>query len=153
MCAAAINFVLIGAIIAAILFSAAWKPGVDFDVWGTHVALQNLARDAALIAIALLSLWLTPNEHREANGFSWEPIREVAILFAAFSSPSSRSWRCCRPARQASFAPLLESGDGQRRFAARGRVFLDDRHAVGLPRQCADLSRVLRARGRRCARN
>ena len=25
---------------------------------------------------------LTPVEHREANGFSWEPIREVAILFA-----------------------------------------------------------------------
>ena len=33
--------------------------------------------------IAVLSLWLTPDEHREANGFSWEPIREVAILFAA----------------------------------------------------------------------
>jgi Na+/H+ antiporter NhaD/arsenite permease-like protein len=25
---------------------------------------------------------LTPEEHREVNGFSWEPIREVAILFA-----------------------------------------------------------------------
>ena len=25
---------------------------------------------------------LTPNEHRETNGFTWEPIREVAILFA-----------------------------------------------------------------------
>ena len=25
---------------------------------------------------------LTPNEHREANGFTWEPIAEVAILFA-----------------------------------------------------------------------
>jgi Na+/H+ antiporter NhaD/arsenite permease-like protein len=35
-----------------------------------------------LILIALLSLWLTPEAHREANGFSWEPIREVAILFA-----------------------------------------------------------------------
>jgi Na+/H+ antiporter NhaD/arsenite permease-like protein len=30
----------------------------------------------------LLSLWLTPDEHREANGFSWEPILEVALLFA-----------------------------------------------------------------------
>src|SRR5437899_12475726 len=32
--------------------------------------------------MALLSLALTPNEHRESNGFTWEPIAEVAILFA-----------------------------------------------------------------------
>jgi Na+/H+ antiporter NhaD/arsenite permease-like protein len=77
-----INLALIAAIIGFILLSATWKPGIVFDVYGTPVALQNLARDAALIVIALLSLWLTPNEHREANGFTWEPIREVAILFA-----------------------------------------------------------------------
>jgi Na+/H+ antiporter NhaD/arsenite permease-like protein len=77
-----INFVLIAGIIAAILMSAAWNPGIAFDVFGTPVALQNLARDGVLVAIALLSLALTPNEHRESNGFSWEPIREVAILFA-----------------------------------------------------------------------
>jgi Na+/H+ antiporter NhaD/arsenite permease-like protein len=29
-----------------------------------------------------LSLTLTPDEHREANGFTWDPIAEVAILFA-----------------------------------------------------------------------
>ena len=39
-------------------------------------------RDVALIIIALVSLWLTPDEHRAANGFTWEPIREVANLFA-----------------------------------------------------------------------
>jgi Na+/H+ antiporter NhaD/arsenite permease-like protein len=39
-------------------------------------------RDGALVLIAILSLALTPNEHREANGFTWEPIVEVAILFA-----------------------------------------------------------------------
>src|SRR6185437_8251007 len=32
--------------------------------------------------LAILSLALTPNEHREANGFGWAPIVEVAILFA-----------------------------------------------------------------------
>ena len=77
-----VNFILIGGIIACILMSALWKPGIEFDVFGTHVSLQNLARDVALVCIALLSLWLTPNEHRVSNGFSWEPIREVAILFA-----------------------------------------------------------------------
>jgi Na+/H+ antiporter NhaD/arsenite permease-like protein len=39
-------------------------------------------RDATLVLTALLSLWLTPNEHRAANGFTWDPIREVAKLFA-----------------------------------------------------------------------
>lgn len=78
-----INLVLIAAIIGAILVSAIWKPGIVFNVYGTPVELQNLARDAVLLLTALLSLWLTPDEHREANGFTFEPIREVAILFAA----------------------------------------------------------------------
>ena len=77
-----INFLLIGGVIAAILVASLWKPGIAFDVYGTTVQLQELIRDGTLVAIAILSLVLTPNEHREANGFTWEPIREVAILFA-----------------------------------------------------------------------
>ena len=52
-------------------------------ILGTRLETQNLARDGALIVIALASLWLTPDEHRAANGFTWEPIAEVAKLFAA----------------------------------------------------------------------
>ncbi|MGB7258912.1 MAG: sodium:proton antiporter [Pseudolabrys sp.] len=77
-----VNLPLIAAIIGAILLSAAWKPGIEFSIYGTDVALQNLVRDGALIVVALLSLWLTPNEHRAANDFTWEPIVEVAKLFA-----------------------------------------------------------------------
>ena len=77
-----INLPLIAAIIGAILLSAAWKPGVSLTIYGTAVDLQNLARDGALIVIALLSLWLTPDEHRAANDFTWEPIKEVAKVFA-----------------------------------------------------------------------
>jgi len=77
-----VNLVLIAAIVAAILGSAVWKPGVTFDVYGTRLELQDILRDAALVLIAILSLVLTPNEHREANGFTWEPIGEVTILFA-----------------------------------------------------------------------
>jgi Na+/H+ antiporter NhaD/arsenite permease-like protein len=77
-----INFLLLGTIIVAILSSAAWKAGIVFDVYGTKIELQNLLRDGVLILVAFASLWLTPDEHRAANGFSWEPICEVAILFA-----------------------------------------------------------------------
>jgi Na+/H+ antiporter NhaD/arsenite permease-like protein len=77
-----INFLLIAGIVTAILGAAFWRPGVRFDVYGTALELQNLVRDCALMVIAVLSLILTPNEHREQNGFTWEPIAEVAILFA-----------------------------------------------------------------------
>ena len=76
-----VNLLLIAGIIAVILASATWRPGVSFEVYGTTMELQNIARDIVLILIALVSLVLTPNEHREANGFTWEPIAEVAILF------------------------------------------------------------------------
>jgi len=78
-----INLALIALIIAAILVSAVWKPGSGVTILGTRMEWQNLARDAALIVIALASLRLTPDEHRAVNGFTWEPIVEVAKLFAA----------------------------------------------------------------------
>jgi len=78
-----VNVVLIAAIVATMLGSANWNPGIAFDVVGTTLKLENVVRDAVLLVIAGLSLWLTPDEHRAANGFSWEPIREVAKLFAA----------------------------------------------------------------------
>lgn len=77
-----INFVFLGAIIALVLMSGLWKPGIEFDVFGTHVALQNLVRDVALIAVTLLSLAVTPRAARAGNDFNWAPIEEVAKLFA-----------------------------------------------------------------------
>jgi Na+/H+ antiporter NhaD/arsenite permease-like protein len=77
-----VNLALLAVIIGAVIVSALWKPGIAFTVYGTTLPLQDLVRDAVLFLTALASLWLTPDEHREANGFSWEPILEVAILFA-----------------------------------------------------------------------
>src|SRR5262249_39894904 len=76
------NILLIALIVGAILLSALWRSGVSFEIHGTQLALENLLRDGALVAIALVSLRITPEEHRDVNGFSWEPIREVAYLFA-----------------------------------------------------------------------
>ncbi|MGY4285365.1 Na+/H+ antiporter NhaD/arsenite permease-like protein [Bradyrhizobium sp. LM2.7] len=78
-----INLPLIAMIVASLLASAMWKPGIAFDILGTKLELESLARNVVLLAIAALSVWLTPDEHRQANGFTWEPIREVAKLFAA----------------------------------------------------------------------
>jgi Na+/H+ antiporter NhaD/arsenite permease-like protein len=102
-----INFVLIALIIAAILGSAIWKPGVTFNVYGTAVALQNILRDAVLLLIALASLWLTPQEHRAANGFTWEPIREVTKLFAGIFVTIIPVLAMLQAGRAGVFAPLL----------------------------------------------
>lgn len=116
-----INIVLIALIVASVLLSALWNPGVSVTVLGTTLALQNIARDAALVAVALLSLWLTSDEHRAANGFTWEPIREVAKLFAAIFVAIIPVLAMLDAGRNGQFAFLLAAvtaNDGQPHEAA-----------------------------------
>jgi Na+/H+ antiporter NhaD/arsenite permease-like protein len=102
-----INVPLVAAIIAAVVLSSAWRPGITFNVAGQELALQNLLRDATLLVIALLSLKLTPVEHRDANGFTWEPIREVAKLFAGIFICIAPVLAMLRAGEHGAFAWLL----------------------------------------------
>lgn len=77
------NLPLLAGVIAAILLSASWKPGIDIPVFGVTLELQNLVRDAIILALAFVSLTVSRSEYRKANGFAWGPIAEVAKLFAA----------------------------------------------------------------------
>src|SRR5262249_60631198 len=77
-----LTLILIVTIVAAVLLSATGQRDISLHIAGTEIELRNLLRNGVLIVIALVSLWLTPDEHRAANGFTWEPIREVAVLFA-----------------------------------------------------------------------
>ena len=116
-----INLALIALIIAAILLSAVWKPGSGVTILGTRVETQNLACAVALIVIALASLWLTPDEHRAANGFTWEPIVEVAKLFAAIFVAIIPVQAMLQAGRGGPFAFLLAAvtaNDGQPHEAA-----------------------------------
>jgi Na+/H+ antiporter NhaD/arsenite permease-like protein len=76
-----INFILIATIIAAILLSAEFQLG-GLTALGTEVEIEHLLRDAAMIAVTLISLAMTSQKVRAENGFAWGPIREVAKLFA-----------------------------------------------------------------------
>jgi Na+/H+ antiporter NhaD/arsenite permease-like protein len=110
-----VNLPLIALIIGAILVSAAWKPGVSFDIYGTPLELQNLVRDIALLAIAVVSMVATPDEHRERNGFSWEPILEVAKLFAGIFVcivPVMAALQAGRDGPFAWFLALMTAKDG-----------------------------------------
>ena len=77
-----INILLLAGVIGAVLMSGIWKSGIEFNVYHVHVEFQNILRDLLLVGIALLSLKLTDNDSRMANGFSWFPIVEVGKLFA-----------------------------------------------------------------------
>lgn len=76
------NFFLLAGVVGGVLLSGFWKPGISFDVMGTHWELQNIARDVLLLMIAAVSLKLTPKQVRAGNDFNWDPILEVGKLFA-----------------------------------------------------------------------
>ncbi|MBS0341550.1 MAG: sodium:proton antiporter [Proteobacteria bacterium] len=78
----AINFVLLGGVVGLVLLSGIWKSQVEVEVFGTHLGLPGLVRDAGLVVIVGLSLWITPIRVHVNNQFGWAPMAEVAKLFA-----------------------------------------------------------------------
>ena len=77
------NLVFLFGIIAAVLMSGTFKWG-EVNILGVHVYWQNIAREVLIVVMGLLSLKYTPfsGELRQSNEFSWEPIAEVAKVFA-----------------------------------------------------------------------
>jgi len=57
--------------------NALWLAGVVLAV----AFLREPLREAVMLALAALSLWLTPRDIRRANGFTAHPMVEVAVLF------------------------------------------------------------------------
>jgi len=76
------NFILLVGVVGSVLLSGFWHPHVHFNIYGVHVELQNIVRDVLLLALAGISWRITSMEIREANGFTWFPIQEVAKLFS-----------------------------------------------------------------------
>ena len=76
------SLVFVAIIIGAVLLRAEWKPGISFKVLGVDLALQDIASNLIMLAAAYASLKFARKEYREANGFNWGPILEVAKLFA-----------------------------------------------------------------------
>ena len=78
----AVNFVLLGVVVALVLLSGMWASPVSFDVMGTAVGLPGLVRDVGLIVVTAVSIAITPRAVHESNQFDWGPMQEVAKLFA-----------------------------------------------------------------------
>jgi Na+/H+ antiporter NhaD/arsenite permease-like protein len=77
-----INLLFLAGVLLAVIVSGVWHPG-EVTILGIHQGIQNLVRDALLLGLLAASWLATPRPIRQANGYSWGPLKEVAILFAA----------------------------------------------------------------------
>ncbi|WP_137123713.1 sodium:proton antiporter [Roseomonas sp. HF4] len=77
-----INLALIGLVVGMVLAQGYWRPG-DIGILGDTIGIERIVGIAVFVAIAWFSMRLTSLELREANGFAWGAILEVAKLFAA----------------------------------------------------------------------
>jgi len=100
-----------------VLLSGVWVSEVRFHVWADiYVELPNLVRDVALLGLAGLSLVLTRKDIRQGNGFTWDPIAEVAILFAGIfitMAPAIAILRAGSEGALSGLVALASTADGQ----------------------------------------
>jgi len=64
-----VNFVFLGGVVATIAICGYVKPMIG-------------VQETSMLFMAFLSLWVTRSDLRKDNQFSWEPIIEVAVVFA-----------------------------------------------------------------------
>jgi Na+/H+ antiporter NhaD/arsenite permease-like protein len=72
----AVNLLLLAGVVGVVLAGGVWV----HPRWGEAAA--QVFQAAAMAGLAALSLAVTPAGLRKANGFSWHPLVEVAVLFA-----------------------------------------------------------------------
>jgi Na+/H+ antiporter NhaD/arsenite permease-like protein len=75
------NLAFLAGVLAAVILSGTWSAG-SVVILGVHRSVAGLLRDAVLVLMATGAWLTTPPRLREENDHAWEPIREVAILFA-----------------------------------------------------------------------
>ncbi|MGH6989160.1 MAG: sodium:proton antiporter [Stellaceae bacterium] len=78
-----INFLFLVLVVATVLMNDFWPTAPTIHPDGVPWNIAEAVGDLLYLAWALLSLAVAPARARELNDFNWEPIVEVAILFAA----------------------------------------------------------------------
>jgi len=111
-----VNIALLGAILAVVLMSGIWKPGIRVTMNHIDLELPNVLRDILLLVIAGVSWKLTSREIRDGNEFTWGPILEVAKLFAGIFVtiiPAIAILKAGMNGSLASLVGLVTDGQGQ----------------------------------------
>ncbi|HYO16177.1 MAG TPA: sodium:proton antiporter [Thermoanaerobaculia bacterium] len=102
------NFLFLLGVLAAVIVSGLWHPG-EVEILGVHQGIQNLARDVFLLLMLAGSWWSTSKEIRKANGYSWAPIKEVAILFAAIFATIIPALAILKAGERGALAALIQA--------------------------------------------
>jgi Na+/H+ antiporter NhaD/arsenite permease-like protein len=103
-----INLLFLAGVLLAVIALGNWHPG-EVTILGIHQGIQNLARDAFVLAMLAGSWLATPRSVREANGYSWGPIKEVAILFAAIFATIIPALAILQAGEQGALAGLIRA--------------------------------------------
>ncbi len=122
------NLLLTLGIVGAVLMSGSLSLG-SFSLLGIQFTYQSVLRDLAIAILAIVSLVTTRKEYRSANDFTWEPIREVAILFFGIFVTISAPLLILRAGQNGAAAFLVNAVDTPARFfwASGGlSAFLDN---------------------------
>ncbi len=101
-----VNLGLIGGVVAMVLIQGAWQPG-EVTLFGQHIGAERLVGVAVFLAITYASVRLTAPALREANGFAWGAIIEVAKLFAAIFVTMAPVLTILRAGMAGAAAPLV----------------------------------------------
>jgi Na+/H+ antiporter NhaD/arsenite permease-like protein len=111
------NVLYLLAVALTVLASGMWNRGAMLPIGlGIEMPVNGLVRDAILIAVALLSWKTTKQSIRVENAFTWAPMQEVAMLFAAIFITMIPMLAMLKAGEAGPFGPLLTlvSGpDGQ----------------------------------------
>jgi Na+/H+ antiporter NhaD/arsenite permease-like protein len=100
------NLALIGAIVLMVLAQGTWQPGAVV-LFGEAIGAERLVGVAVFVAITAASIAVTPRALREANGFAWGAMAEVAKLFAAIFVTMAPVLAILRAGTAGAAAPLV----------------------------------------------
>lgn len=111
------NIIYLAVIVDTVLFGGLWDRGVTVPVGlGIEMPLNGLVRDTVLLFLSYLSWKTTRRPIRVENAFTWIPIQEVAMLFAAIFITMIPVLAMLRVGHDGALAPLLSlvtTPDGQ----------------------------------------
>jgi Na+/H+ antiporter NhaD/arsenite permease-like protein len=105
------NLWLIGGVVLMVLAQGYWRPG-DVALFGEKIGLERLVGVAVFVGIAAISMWVTPRQLRDDNGFAWGAIAEVAKLFAAIFVTMAPVLAILRAGTAGAAAPLVALTSG-----------------------------------------
>lgn len=77
------NFIFLIIIPIIILLNGTSQFHKTIEIGSVPVEIKDLLRELSLLCLIFLSLKITPKKIYEHNQFSWEPLKEVAKIFAA----------------------------------------------------------------------